>query len=573
MLRKFIDIFLHAPGGRPLSVVLCMLFASISEMISMGALVPLTSQLSSDGGKSDSYIGKAVLQVVSLTGLEATFTNLLFLVGLTLIMKSVIAFLAMRYVAISVADVTTKLRSKLLGSMMSARWAYFVDHKPGEVASMISLQAGMAGQAYYSVAQLVTTSISGVGLLLTAFLVSGKLVVFCLVATSALAFPLYYMLKIAQESSLQQFQTSSDLTSGVQDVLNNMKPLKSMARATHFLKSFTDSIGLLRRAMILMVVSSHAIYHGQDILGAIMVLAGVYVSVVVLHTPLPEMLVVGIIFYQVVDVIKRVQLHLQSSTTAAAAYNSMMDTIVHADNQLEKDFGKTEPSLEKSIKFENVSFAYGEKTVLNHVNLECPAREITVLIGPSGAGKTTIVDLIIGFYLPMSGRIMIDNTSMVDVQLSKWRERIGYVPQELTLLRGTIADNIKLGDESITAEQVTEALRLAGAMGFVEALPDGINADIGTMGAKLSGGQRQRISLARALVLKPKLLLLDEVTSALDEATEAEICDNIMELSGKFTIVAITHRPAWKRIARHIYMVSDGHVERVESEIRNGKKR
>lgn len=564
MLKQFYDIFWRAPGGRPISVTLCMLFASISEMISMGAIVPLASQLSTKDGNTDSYLGQTILQFIKLTGLPPTFSVLLLLVGISLVMKSIIAFLAMRYVAISVADVTTKLRSKLLGSMMNARWAYFVDHRPGEVASMISLQAAMAGAAYQSVAQLVTTSISGLGLLFTAFLVSGKLVIFCLIATSALAFPLYYILKIAQESSIKQFQTSNDLTSGVQDVLNNMKPLKSMARQKHFLESFTRSIGELRGSMILMVVSSHAIYHGQDILGAIMVLAGVYVSVVLLQTPLAEMLVVGIIFYQVIDVIKRVQLHLQSSTMAAAAYNSMMTAIIHADNQVEKNFGNDQPEIKKQIRFENVSFAYGEKQVLDHVNFECPAKKITVLIGPSGAGKTTIVDLIIGFYLPLHGRIMIDDTSMVDVQLSSWRDKIGYVPQELTLLRGSIADNIKLGDNTITSDMVHEALRLAGAEGFVEALPDGIDTDIGTMGAKLSGGQRQRISLARALVLKPKLLLLDEVTSALDEVTEAEICENIMELSGKFTIVAITHKPAWTRIAQRIYRVSDGQVERVE---------
>ena len=300
-----------------------------------------------------------------------------------------------------------------------------------------------------------------------------------------------------------------------------------------------------------------------------MVIGGVYVGVVLLHTPLSEMLVVGIIFYQVVDVIKRMQLHLQGATVASTAYYSLMKTISSADHQLEVDFGKADPQLEECIRFEDVSFSYGKKSVLKNVSLECPARAITVLIGPSGAGKTTIVDLIIGFYLPVHGRVLIDNTSIADIQLSKWRQKIGYVPQELTLLRGSVLDNITLGDQSISANQVIEALRLAGALGFVEALPNGVLTDIGTMGAKLSGGQRQRISLARALVLKPKLLLLDEVTSALDDATEAEICENIMELSGKFTIVAITHRPAWKRIAKRLYRVLDGRVEMVSTNVEN----
>jgi ATP-binding cassette, subfamily C, bacterial len=566
MFKQFYNIFWHAPGGRPFSVTMCMLFASLSEMISMGAIVPLTSQLSTSDGATDSYLGRTILEFVSLTGLPPTFSVLLILVGISLILKSAIAFLAMRYVAVSVADVTTKLRSKLLGSMLNARWAYFVDHRPGEVASMISLQAAMAGQAYQSIAQLVTTTISGIGLLITAFLVSGNLVIFCLIATSTLAFPLYYILKLAQESSLKQYTTSNDLTSGVQDVLNNMKPLKSMARQKHFLESFTESIGVLRGSMILMVVSQHAIYHGQDVLGAIMVLVGVYISVVILHTPLSEMLVVGIIFYQVVDIIKRVQLHLQGSTISAAAYTSTMGAILHADKQVERVLGTEKPILKSSIRFEHVNFAYGEKQVLENVSFTCPAKKITVLIGPSGAGKTTIIDLIIGFYLPSHGRIMVDSTSMTDVNLAHWRSQIGYVPQELTLLRGTIADNIRLGDPNISDEMIHEALRLAGATAFVEALPDSIDTDIGTMGAKLSGGQRQRISLARAMVLKPKLLLLDEVTSALDEVTEAEICENIQALSGKFTIIAITHKPAWTRIAERIYRVSEGKVEKVEAE-------
>jgi ATP-binding cassette, subfamily C, bacterial len=448
---------------------------------------------------------------------------------------------------------------------MNARWSYYVEYRPGEASSMISVQSAIAGDAYYAAAQLITTSISGIGLLITAFLVSGKLVIFCLIATSALAFPLYYILKLAQESSMKQWATANNLSSGVQDVLGNMKPLKSMARQTYFLRSFAESIRQLRGALILMVVSRHAIYHGQDILGAIMVIAGVYVGVVLLHTPLSEMLVVGIIFYQVIDVVKRVQLHLQGVTQAASAYFGLMKTVSNADEQRELDLGTRDPQLVEGIKFENVIFSYEKKSVLNNVNLECPAGSITVLIGPSGAGKTTIVDLIIGFYLPAKGRVLIDNISIADVQLSKWREKIGYVPQELTLLKGSILDNIALGDHSISADQVTEALRLAGALGFVDALPNGIRTDIGTMGAKLSGGQRQRISLARALVLKPKLLLLDEVTSALDDSTEAEICENILQLAGKFTIVAITHKPAWTRIAQRLYRVLDGKVELVST--------
>ena len=540
-----------------------MLVGSVAEMLGMGALVPLAAQVSVNDGGSNSFLSHFFGSIFLLVGLTPSFTNLLLLVGLALLSRSVAGFFAMRFVAISGANVTTRLRSKLIAAMMNARWAYFVNHRPGEVSAMVAGQSSTAGETYILIATLVTTIISGLGLMAAAFLVSIKLVALCFVSIAALVIPMRIIVRITRDSSKQHWASANDLTASVQDVLANMKPLKSMSRQAHFLAGFRKNIEQLRRATINVMVSNHGAHYLQDVLGTLMVLFGVYVGMVFLATPLSEMLVVGIIFFQVVDILKRIQQNLQSAVANAAAYESLNAAIERADAQYEHDHGKAAPNLEKAIRFEDVSFGYGAKPVLSHVNLECPANKITVLIGPSGAGKTTLIDLIIGFYLPLHGRILIDGVSMADLQLTKWRAKIGYVPQELTLLRGTIADNIRLGDASISEDMVMEALRLAGGLGFVEALPDGINTDIGTMGAKLSGGQRQRISLARGLVLKPKLLLLDEVTSALDDATEAEICQNILDLTGKFTIVAITHKPAWTRIASNIYHVAGGKVEKI----------
>ena len=532
-------------------------------MLGMGAIVPLVSQANAGDGGANSTVTVLLKRIFEVFGIEYSFASLLLFLGAALILKSVTAFLAMRHVAISGADVTTKLRMRLLNAATNARWSYFVNHKPGEVSAMVATQANAAGEAFLSVAFLVTNSISGMGLLIAAAIISFKLVIVSLISIVALAYPLNFVLKLAGESGKQQFKISTELTSGVQDVMGNMKPLKSMARQHHFVEIFSINILNLRQSLIRVMVSQHGVFHGQDILGAILILIGIYVSVVVLKTPLSELLAVGIIFYQVVDLVKRMQLNLQNSTVSQQSYYGVMDTVVRAEAEAEHDEGTGTPLLERAITFDDVSFAYGKKIVLTHVNLECAANEITVLIGPSGAGKTTLVDLIIGFYLPQKGRLMIDGVDMRDVKLSAWRSKIGYVPQELTMLRGTIADNIRLGETAVSDEAIVEALRLANALSFVEALPDGINSDIGTMGARLSGGQRQRLSLARALVLKPKLLLLDEVTSALDDASEAEICENIKSLAGQFTIVAITHKPAWKLIADRIYNVSGGKVERV----------
>jgi ATP-binding cassette subfamily C protein len=199
--------------------------------------------------------------------------------------------------------------------------------------------------------------------------------------------------------------------------------------------------------------------------------------------------------------------------------------------------------------------------VLKDVSLEIPAGRITTLIGESGSGKTTIADLLLGLFVVDSGQITLDGVALKDVDLKRWRGMVGYVPQEVLLFNSTIFDNIVLGDPAISEADVKRALEEAGALAFVNALPDGIHAPVGESGAMLSGGQRQRIALARALVHRPALLILDEATSALDPETEAEICQTVQRQAGKLTVLAITHQPAWVTIADRVYRVVEGSVE------------
>ena len=195
--------------------------------------------------------------------------------------------------------------------------------------------------------------------------------------------------------------------------------------------------------------------------------------------------------------------------------------------------------------------------------MEIAAGGITVLQGPSGAGKTTLIDLLLGLYRADSGRIEIDGVPIEDIDLALWRSMTGYVPQELSLLHGTVMTNIALGDLDVSREAVLNAIKRAGAEPLINELHAGIDTDVGEKGSKLSGGQRQRISLARALVLQPKLLILDEVTSALDPETEQRICDSVAGLGGEYTIVVITHRPAWVAVATRLYTIDAGMVSRV----------
>ena len=190
-----------------------------------------------------------------------------------------------------------------------------------------------------------------------------------------------------------------------------------------------------------------------------------------------------------------------------------------------------------------------------------------MLTGPSGAGKTTIADIILGLYRPDRGRVLLDGWPLDEIDVHGWRRLVGYVPQELALFHDTIFANVALGDRKIGEADVRQALELAGAWTFVAGLPDGVMTLVGERGTKLSGGQRQRIALARALVSKPRLLILDEVTSALDPDTEWQIVQGIRELADAMAVLAITHRPAFLEVADRLYRVADGRVIELAPEL------
>lgn len=198
-----------------------------------------------------------------------------------------------------------------------------------------------------------------------------------------------------------------------------------------------------------------------------------------------------------------------------------------------------------SIVVENLSFAYQEarKEVLHDINLRIPKGKFVGIVGESGAGKTTFVDLLLGLLEPVSGRLLVDGQDLAE-NMDGWHHILSYVPQSIYLIDATIKENIAFGvdREEIDVKQVQKALSMSGLTDFIETQPAGIDTMVGNRGVKLSGGQRQRIGIARALYTNPEVLILDEATSALDNQTEKEIMSTILGLKGQITIISIAHR-------------------------------
>jgi ATP-binding cassette subfamily C protein len=321
----------------------------------------------------------------------------------------------------------------------------------------------------------------------------------------------------------------------------------------------------LNKALRKQVFSKEALRALQEPLLTIFIAFGLYVAMVWWKIPLTTVIIMLVMLVKILKTLQKAQGEYQAMVIAESAYWSLCKKIEETEKEQEIFSGNRKPSFNDSIRLQDVSFSYDKKRpVLKNASLTFPKGSFSAIIGPSGAGKTTIVDLITGMLLPKEGQVWIDATKLTDIDMIAWRRMIGYVPQETLLLHDTVLVNVTLGDTKFTESDVESALRDAGAWDFVAEMAEGIHSVVGERGTRLSGGQRQRITIARALVHKPELLILDEATSALDPASEAAICLTLSQLSSKLTILAISHQTALLDAADRAYRLGGSVIEIVD---------
>ena len=561
---KVLRLFFRAEGTRPYFVLACLLLAALSEAVGVGTLLPALSALTG-GDASNNPLNRMIFDAFAYFGLKPDIGNFIIVIVAALVLKSILAFAALAYTGWTVARLATRLRVEIFDALFRARWSYYAGKKLGGIANAISNDAARAADAYSASAQFTASATQTLGYALVAIFLDWRLALIGILFSALIAISLSRVVRSSGRAGKRQLTHISDLTVLVTDVIGNVKPIKTMNRFTAVLDTTAKKIKSLKRALLKKELARAGLAQGSIALMAVVIGAALYFAVTQWNVPVADLMVMGLVFYQLVNMTNKSQKILQSAIEVEGAYWRVINLVAEARSNVETHKGATAPRLAVAGRFENVSFAHGDLPVIRDVTFEIPARQITVLQGPSGTGKTTIIDLLCGLHSPDSGRITIDGVDLNDIDMGAWRQMIGYVPQELNLLHGSIRENVTLGDETISDERVLDALAQAGASEFVASLPDGLSTDVGSMGGKLSGGQRQRISIARALVIEPAMLILDEVTSALDPETEAEICRNIAALGGRYTIVSITHRSAWSQIANRLYLVSAGRISPLEA--------
>lgn len=559
--------FARAHPRRSLITLLCLLLAGVAEGVGISSVLPLLELATEDGTGAEerSGLARAVAGGLARVGLEPHLELLLGLVVAGMTGKAVLMLLANRQVGYTVARVATELRLSLIRALLGARWEYYARQPVGTLANAFATEAERASQAFLHGTLVVAAGMQVLVYAGVALAVSWPATLGALGLGVFTSWALAWLVRAARRSGSRQTELLKRTLNRLSDTLQGVKPLRAMDREALVGPLLEREARDLDRALRGEVLSKEGLRALQEPLVVGALAAGLYLALGRWGLPVSSLLMLGFLFARTLGAVNRGQKQYQSMAAKESAYESLRTTIERAEAAREETTGRQEPTLRRGIVFDDVSVAYEGEPVLESVHLEIPAGGITALVGPSGAGKSTVADLLVGLVRPTRGAVRVDGVPLERLDLRRWRRGVGYVPQEAFLLHDTIFANVALGDPGVDDARVWRALERAGAAEFVARLPEGVQAVVGERGSLLSGGQRQRIAIARALVHEPRLLVLDEATTALDPETEAGVCAALRELQGDVTLLVISHQPALVALAERVYRIGGGKAERVRA--------
>lgn len=548
LIKHFISVY----PLRCSAILIGLLVAGMIEIIGIGALLPLLNLILEKDNANPNILTQATQSFFAFFNFTPSLSNLLLIIVIAITMKAFITFQAMRVVAYAAADITRDFRINLMDALLKAKWEYYSLLPIGKSANAISTEAESTGQFYILMGKAFASFIQASIYIFIAVLVDWKLSFIAIILGGFGAFLLKFLIRNTRHAAQEYTSSLQSLLGRLTESLSGAKALKAMGQEGKFttlLHKDTQNINLARKKTNTATLALHAIHEPMLV---IFIAIGLFVMFNYTDYPVTELLLIAFLFHRLIGYVNQIQSNYQKTTAFEAAALSILNATNEAKNNIEKMDGETKASFNEAIRLDNITLNYGANIICKGLNNTIPAHKITVLFGPSGTGKSTIIDAVLGFISPQTGQIRVDDLDIKSLNIKEWRQNIGYVPQETFLFHDSIYKNVTLGNDNISEDNVINALKKANAWEFVKNIEDGIHHIVGERGTKLSGGQRQRIALARALVNNPKILILDEATTGLDQISEGHVLDAIKDMLPDITVIMISHNPTILDYADHI---------------------
>ena len=523
--------------------------------------------LASGGTAVSAYLVEPVLNKIFVEKNETLLYLLPCAIIAIYLLKNIGTFMQAYFTAYIGQDTIRRFREKMVENLLNLDMKFFNDFRTGELISRTTNDIERIRSIVSSIIpELIRELVTIIGLLCVVIYQSPKLAFFALVVMPIAIYPISRLAKKMKKISKKSQEKTSDITSALSEIFTNIEIIKAnnaqkyehsrfVEENNNFFKLNLKTVKIEQLVSPLMEtigsigVAAVIIIGGKDVIDGNINMGAFFsflTALFMLYTPLKR----------IVNIYNK----MQDAIAASERTFFLMDKVSEI-----KDGEKELNEEIRLIKFNNVCLNYGDKEVLKGINLEARESEFIALVGSSGGGKTSLMNLLMRFYDVNSGEILINETNLKDIKIHSLRQNIGLVTQRVYIFNDTIAKNVAYGRE-FNEDAVINALKMANAYEFVSKLDDGIHSILNEFGTNLSGGQRQRIAIARALYQNPQILIFDEATSALDNESEKEITKAINNLRNKKIIFVIAHRLSTVESADKIAVLSGGKVVDIGSD-------
>jgi ABC-type multidrug transport system fused ATPase/permease subunit len=581
-IHRYLRTFRRYLGKRLYVVSLLTLLAATTESLGIAFLLPLLallgvnqanngnpgSQAAGTAGGAASSLEALVLDVVSALGIRNSLGGILAFICLIFLLKGILKFAEGAYKSHLQAKLLRAVQTELVSAYCTMAYGFYTRHGAGHFSNLISVQVPRVATAFDRYKRFQAALITVIAYFTFAFLISWPFASMATLAGIAVLLVFRRLSGHVRQWSQQEAVEHGTLNHLLVQTLQAYKYLASTSQIgflrTAVLKSISRVAGLERKKEIAWSFTEAS----QEPLAVMLLVLIIVVQVRILNQPLAPVVVGLVLLHRAMGQLVQVQGHWQLMMQEVGSLEIVEEELARVESNQEVT-GRTilEP-LGRGIRLDHVSFEYGDaggRNVLEDLAITIPANQTIAIVGESGAGKTTLVDLLTLILRPQRGSLIFDGIPHEDVDVTSWRRQIGYVSQDTVVFDDSVANNICLwrGDYATDAEvrrNVELAAARAGAKKFIDALSEGFDTRVGDRGVRLSAGQRQRLFIARELYKNPRLLILDEATSALDSESELVIKESVEQLKGLTTIVIIAHRLSTIKTADYIYVLDRGRI-------------
>ena len=506
-----------------------------------------------------------VNDLIARLGPTTTLLIIGIFLALTTFMKTGAYFLSSATIVPIRTGVVRDIRNQLYQKINSLPLGFFSEERKGDIIARMSGDVQEIENSIMSSLEMIFKNpILIVGYFTMLLFISWQLTVFTLIIVPIMGWFMGWVGRKLKAKSVKAQGLWSDTMSQVEETLGGLRIIKAFCAEEKMNRRFDQVNSAYRNDITHVNVRQSMAHPMSEFLGTVMIVIVLWFGGVLVlnnHTLSgPIFIYYMVMLYSIINPLKEFS-KAGYSIPKGLASMERVDKILMAENTIKEAANpKHIGSFEHQIEFKNVSFKYGEQWVLKNINLVIPKGKTIALVGQSGSGKSTMVDLIPRYYDVQEGEVLIDGINVKDLGIYNLRQLIGNVNQEAILFNDSFRNNISFGVDNATQQQIEEAAKIANAYDFIMASEQGFDTNIGDRGGRLSGGQRQRVSIARAILKNPPILILDEATSALDTESERLVQDALERLMKTRTTVAIAHRLSTIKNADEICVLHEGQI-------------